>query len=277
MKVAAYQAPFLPFGSFDGVALVADQLAACAELGVELLCCPEGIVGGLALESDGDDPNEVALGVANGELASAIDAWRGTPVTVVAGFTERDERGDLFTAAVVLDPTGTIGVSRKSYPGYRTVIRPGAELFLHEVGGAAVGVVICNDLWYVEPARVLASRGAALLLAPSNSGHIRDLAAAGPLRTRGRSLPIARAVDSGTTVLVADVAGHQRGRSALGSSVVVDPDGAVLAEIDPAATGLVIADVEPTRRVVRDPRGWDGHTNPAVTDAFLALWRDPTT
>jgi hypothetical protein len=25
----------------------------------------------------------------------------------------------------------------------------------------------------------------------------------------------------------------------------------------------------------RDPRGLDGHTNPAVTDAFVALWSDP--
>jgi hypothetical protein len=34
-----------------------------------------------------------------------------------------------------------------------------------------------------------------------------------------------------------------------------------------------VADIEDQRRPA-DPRGRDGYTNPAVTEAFLALWRD---
>jgi hypothetical protein len=47
----------------------------------------------------------------------------------------------------------------------------------------------------------------------------------------------------------------------------------VLAKADPAAPGLVMPDVERERHQMPDPRGWDGHTNAAVTKAFVALWR----
>ena len=274
MKVAAFQAPFLPFGSFDAIDQIRDRIAECDELGVDLLVCPESVIGGLALESDGHDPDQVALGVASGELADAVGSWRPVATTVVAGFTERDEQGQLFSAAVVIGPTGILAVTRKLFPGYRTVIQAGAELTVHDLAGATAAIIVCNDIWYVEPARVLAARGAALLVVPTNSGHVRDPGRAGPLRARGRSLPIARAVDTSMTVVVADVAGSQHGRSALGSSVIVDPDGAVLAEIDSDAVGLVVADVEPARRTPPDPRGWDGHTNPVVTAAFRSLWSD---
>jgi predicted amidohydrolase len=273
MKVAAYQAPFLPFGSFDGVALVAEQVRACAALGIDLLCCPEGIVGGHALESDGQDPNDVALSRA--ELATIVDPWLGVGVTTVAGFTERDEHGRLFSAAAIVGPDGLTGVYRKVYPGYRTVIAAGTDLSTSEVGDATVGVMICNDVWYVEPARILAARGAAIIVVPTNSGHVRDPDAARSLRARGRSLPIARAVDASATVVVADVAGRQGDRWALGTSVVVDPDGAVLAAAEPDDATLLVTEVEPTRRTPQDRRGWDGHTNAAVAETFLDLWRSP--
>lgn len=275
MRVAAFQAPFLPFGSFSAVELIAERIEACDALDVDLLTCPEGIVGGLALESDGHDPDRVALSVADGQLAEVVAAWRPRSTTVVAGFTERDEHGRLFSAAAVVAPSGILAVIRKVFPGYRTVIAAGTELAVHDLAGAPTGIVVCNDLWYVEPARVLAARGAALLLVPTNSGHVRDLDAAGSLVARGRSLPVARAVDTSTTVVVADVAGRQHGRTALGTSVIVDPDGRVVAAIEPDAVGLVVADVEPVRRTTADPRGWDAPTNPTVTDAFLSLYRDP--
>ena len=40
MKVAAYQAPLLKSGSMEAVGLIKTQ--------IEILCCPEAILGGLA-------------------------------------------------------------------------------------------------------------------------------------------------------------------------------------------------------------------------------------
>jgi predicted amidohydrolase len=49
-------------------------------------------------------------------------------------------------------------------------VHPGDGLGLAEVDGLAVGVLICSELWIPEVARVLAVRGAELLLAPAGGG-----------------------------------------------------------------------------------------------------------
>jgi predicted amidohydrolase len=271
MRVAAYQAPYLPFGSFDAVGLIGEQLTVCQAHGVDVLCCPEAVLGGLAHESDGERPADVALEVASGELADTLAPLMSSAVTLVVGFTERDRSGGLFSAAAVIAQGQLIAVQRKAYPGYRTVLRAGTELAPFAVGPASCGVVICNDLWYMEPARLLATAGVAVLFVPSHSGHLRDEPGATRLRARGENLPIARAVENTMSVVVADVAGGQGDRFALGCSSIIDPDGVVLARSEPAGAALLVADIDGARRPP-DPRGWDGCTNPAVTAAFVGLW-----
>jgi predicted amidohydrolase len=273
VKVAAYQAPYLPFGSLDAVGLIGEQMAVCRAEGVGLLCCPEAVVGGLAHESAGQSPAEVALHVAGGELASTLAPLlaASADVALVVGFTERGDDGNLFSSAAVIAGGQVVTVARKAYPGYRTVIEPGGAPAPVDLGPWRFGVLICNDIWYLEPSRLLASSGAAVLLVPSNSGHLGDEEMARRLRARGDNLPVARAVENTASVVVADIAGHQGDRFALGCSSIVDPDGVVLARSRPDGAELLIAEVEGQRRP-HDPRGWDGGTNPAVAEAFVGLW-----
>jgi predicted amidohydrolase len=163
MKVAAYQAPYLPFGSFDAIGLIAGQLTACEAQGFEVLCCPEAVVGGLAHESDGQSPADVALAVEGGELAGVLAPLMGASVTVIVGFTERDPAGALFSSAAVVQEGTLVAVHRKVFPGYRTAIQAGTELPVFARGAMPFGVMICNLIWYIGQARVLASRGAATI------------------------------------------------------------------------------------------------------------------
>lgn len=48
MRVAAYQAPIHATNSADVVGLIREQVVWCEANGVEILCCPEAILGGLA-------------------------------------------------------------------------------------------------------------------------------------------------------------------------------------------------------------------------------------
>jgi 5-aminopentanamidase len=271
VKVAAYQAPYLPFGSFDGIGLIAEQLDLCVAAGVDLLCCPEAVIGGLAHESAGQSPADVALNVEDGELVDVLAPLMTTTVTLIVGFTEREASGALYSSAAVIVDGDLALVYRKVFPGYRTVINAGTQLPIVWRGPSSFGVIVCNDIWYLEPARVLAATGAAVLFVPSHSGHSREGAPTARLRARGENLPIARAVENTCAVVVADVSGRQEGRVALGTSRIIDPDGAVLACADPCRTALLVAEVDGERRP-SDPRGWDGSTNPLVTEAFLRLW-----
>lgn len=269
MKIAAYQAPYFEFGSFEAVALIRSQLQTCEAEGVTTLCCPEAILGGLAHESDGESPADVALGVSNGELADVVDPLLKSTVQVIVGFTERDPIGAIFNSAAILTDGRITGVYRKVYPGYRTAFQAGEELPVFSEATNPFGIAICNDLWYVEPTRVLAAAGAAVIFVPTNSGHPRAVTSS--FRDRGQNLPVARAVENTVTIVVADIAGRRGDRVAHGFSCIIDPDGAVVARAEPLTPALLIAEVSPQRRPF-DPRGWDGTTNPAVTRAFMRLW-----
>jgi predicted amidohydrolase len=192
------------------------------------------------------------------------------------GFTERAADGKLFNSAVFIADGDLQAVYRKVYPGYRTVICAGAELPVVTFGDTVLGILICNDIWYAEPARILASKGAALILVPTNSGHLRKAHVDRRLRTRGETLPVARAVDNTVSMIISDIGGEQQGLFALGTSRIIDPDGALLSAADPHTVGLVTAAIEPHSRPY-DPRGWDGHTNPIINREYVSLLRPPAT
>jgi hypothetical protein len=50
MRVATYQAPYRPFPAPGGAELVAAHLDRAQAEGVDILCCPEALIGELANE-----------------------------------------------------------------------------------------------------------------------------------------------------------------------------------------------------------------------------------
>ncbi len=241
MRVAAYQAPYRDYPAADGAELVAARLLGLRDRGVDVLCCPEALIGELANESDGDSPASVSLCVSKGELADALAPLFGSGMTIVVGFTERAGDGSPYNAAAVVADDRIAGVYRKLYPG-RSACRPGVELPVFWHGQVPFGVLICNDASYVEPARVLAARGAALLVVPVHGGHRphKELA----LRERGTSVLIARAVDNGIPLIAADVAGFQGARVSRGTTTIIDSRGTIVAAAPEFEEGVIVADLE---------------------------------
>lgn len=270
MRVAAYQAPYREFPALAGAELLVPYLERARADGVELVCCPEALIGELANESDGDSPNAVALSAENGELNDAIAPLLGWGMTIVVGFTERGRNGDLRNAAVVIADTAVAGIYRKTYPG-RSICTAGTELPIFHHAGVPFGVLICNDAHYIEPARILAAKGAQFLVVPVHGGHVP--AKENAWRARGTNVLIARAVENGTPLIAADVAGWQGERVSHGTTTIIDSQGTVLASARELEQDFVIADVQ----VGGLRGGMDGdifgRANPAVTEQFLALWQ----
>lgn len=269
MRVAAYQAPYRPFPARGGAELVAAYLDRAQADGVELVCCPEALIGELANESDGDTPATVALSVEDGELEAAIAPLLGWQMTIVVGFTERGADGQLHNSAAVISDSTLSGVYRKAYPG-RSACAAGTELPIFHHGDVPFGVLICNDAHYIEPARILAARGAQLLVVPVHGGHRLEKEHA--WRARGTNVLVARAVENGIPLVAADVAGWQGDRVCHGTTAIIDGQGTLVAAARELEEGFIVADV--TLDGVRG--GIDGRllgdANPAVTEQFLALW-----
>lgn len=267
MKVAAYQAPLGVDGPAEVLGLIRGQVERCESEGVEILCCPEGVFGGLA--DYASRPADIALDAEGGQLDALLAPLASDRVATILGFTELGPGGRLYNSAAVFHRGSVAGVYRKLYPALNSsVYEAGAEMPVFTVGGLTFGVIICNDSNYYEPARVMASKGAAALFVPTNNG-LPAAKAGADLAAQARNCDIARAVENSVYVIRADVAGRTESMVSYGSSGIVDADGVALRTARPLGPDLIVADIGAAPRKQR--RGWDAPRNGAVMDEYVRL------
>lgn len=239
MKVAAYQAPLLPAGSMDALALIGDRVKWCESEGVDILCCPEAVLGGLA--DDVECPADIAIDANSGELDALLAPLANSSVAVIVGFTQSAGGGKLYNAAALFHDGRVVGIYRKRHPAIRTsVYSAGDQSPIFTVGGLSFGIMICNDSNYPEIAADMAARGARVIFVPSNNGLPPAKADVVAL---SRAVDIARARDNRVTVVRADVAGRTATQVSFGSSAIVDPRGTVLRAAQALREDILVAEV----------------------------------
>ncbi|MFL6234718.1 MAG: carbon-nitrogen hydrolase family protein, partial [Thermoanaerobaculia bacterium] len=168
MKVAAYQALLDAISSLEVLGLIREQVDWCELNEVEILCCPEGVLGGLA--DYVSRPAEIAIDVASGRLRALLSPLASDRLTTILGFTEIDG-GRLYSSAAVFHRGAVAGIYRKAHPAiHRSVYWGGDEAPVFTAGGLTFGIIICRDSNFPEPARSMAAQGAAALFVPSNNG-----------------------------------------------------------------------------------------------------------
>jgi predicted amidohydrolase len=240
MKVAAYQAPLEATMSMDVVHLIREQVSWCEANDVEILCCPEGVLGGLA--DYAAQPYEIALEVE--QLFSILQPLASENVTTIVGFTEVDKDRRLYNSAVVFHQGTILGIYRKIHPAInKSVYTAGGSTPVFTVGGLTFGIVICYDSNFPEPIRVMASKGASALFIPANNGLPPSKGGAA-LVSLARNADIARARENRISVIRADVAGKAGRMVSYGSSEIVSPDGIALATAQQLVSDLICADID---------------------------------
>jgi len=246
MKVAAYQAPLRATSSMEVIGLIRQQVAWCALNGVEILCCPEGVLGGLA--DYASRPNDIAIDVEAGQLHALLAPLASDTVATILGFTEIDRSGRLYNSAAVFHNGSVIGIYRKLNPAInQSIYEAGDKMPIFRVGDLTFGIIICLDSNYYEPARIMASQGATALFVPTNNG-LPPTKAGPELIAQARNVDIARAIENSVWVIRADVAGRTESMVSYGSSEIVDPNGMVLQSARQLGPDLIVADIETVPR-----------------------------
>jgi predicted amidohydrolase len=241
VKVAAYQAPLLPEGSFEAVELIQERVRECETKGVSVLCCPEAILGGLADYSE--NPGRIAIRTDGSQLESALAPLASDTVTVIAGFTELGLDGALYNSAAVFRRGQVEGLYRKIHPALRrSVYQAGVETPVFRANGLTFGIVICNDSNYPLPLQ-MANAGATAFFIPTNNG-LPNARATQEGRAAARSADIRLATENRSWAIRADVAGRNGILTGFGCSEIVDPYGNVVREAQPGKPDLLVADID---------------------------------
>jgi predicted amidohydrolase len=240
MKVAAYQAPLLASGSMEALELIRDRVKWCEAEGVDILCCPEAVLGGLA--DHAECPDEIAIDVEGGRLEALLAPLASKSVTTIVGFTETVGPGKLYNTAAVFHGGRVAGIYRKRHPAIRSsVYSAGDQSPLFTIGSLSFGIMICNDSNFPELAAGMAARGARVIFLPSNNGLRPEKADVVAL---SRAVDIARARDNDVMIVRADVAGRTADRISFGSSAIVDAGGTVLRVGQALSEDILVAEVD---------------------------------
>jgi len=204
-----------------------------------LVVFPEVVLSGYVVSPE--EAESLAQPVPGPATQTIMQACIESEVHVVLGLLERDTDGTLFNSSVLLGPHGLLARYRKTHLPLLGVDRylASGDAFLPPVDTPAgrVGLLICYDLRFPEPCRVLALLGAQLIA----------LSTAWPVA--GALYPDymarSRAAENRTYLIAANRCGEERGTRYLGRSLIVAPDGAILAEATPDLEQILYAEIDP--------------------------------
>lgn len=208
----------------------------------ELIVFPEFLMAFSPASQSAEELASVAEST-DGPFSSALrDAAKASGIAVVATIYEISEKPDrVFDTAVWIDGRGDIAsVYRKLHLydafGFKESDKfyPGAAVAPPVKSGACqCGMMICYDLRFPEMARMLALEGANVLAAPS--GWVQ-----GDLKLEHWQTMIkARALENGSYVIAPD----QVGNIYIGHSMIVDPLGRTLVDLD-EQEGLAVVELD---------------------------------
>lgn len=207
----------------DPEANLAAVLAHHAGIDADLVVFPECAITGYGVRN-ADEARQIAID------PSFLDPLVGKGVLV--GALQR-EGNHVYNVATLFLPDGSRHEYRKTHlplMGADRFCAPGDRLEPVDTPWGRVGVLICFDLRFPEPARTLALRGADLTLVPTNWPEGAEVSA--------DHIAIARAAENRVFVATCNRVGEERGFRFIGRSKIVGIDGGVIAATEGEATVL---------------------------------------
>ena len=269
MKVALIQMSCTPNVEFN-LQKLAKGIAQAAQRGAELVVLQELHNTPYFCQTENPDLFDLAEPIPGPSTDFFGTLARQFGVVIVISLFERRAAGLYHNTAVVIEKDGTIaGKYRKMHipddPAYyeKFYFTPG-DLGFEPIDTSVgrLGVQVCWDQWYPEGARLMALRGADLLIYPTAIGYESSDTPEEQARQREAWTTVQRghAVANGLPVIAVNRTGHEpdpsgqtHGIQFWGSSFVAGPQGEFLfrADLDEEVVAIVDIDLQRSENVRR--------------------------
>jgi predicted amidohydrolase len=221
LTLALWQCPYAASTSLALTRLEATAARARAQ-GAELLVCPEMSLTGYQI---GPQAAASLAEPADGALAQAVAAIaRRHAIAIVHGYPEHNPQGRPFNATQLISADGQRTANYRKTHLFgdidRTQFSPGPDApAVFEWNGWRLGLLVCYDIEFPEPARGLALQGADAILVPTANMVAFDEVQ--------RVLLPARALENRVFVAYANACGQEGDTTYGGLSTVCGPQGEV--------------------------------------------------
>ncbi|MFN7171726.1 MAG: carbon-nitrogen hydrolase family protein [Fimbriimonadaceae bacterium] len=257
---------------FDSPSINAERareyIESLAAKGVQVIILPEAFLTGYCVEEQ-----ELARSIAidwpfsseavprDHPLQVVREAAERAGVVVIVGFAERDDQG-VYNSAAIFEPDAEPRKYNKThlpFLGFDRFVTPGEDLPVFETKFGRIGVLICFDVRHPEPARVLAMKGAQLIVVPTNWPEGAEISA--------DVLAVARAAESRVFVASSNRVGEENGFRFIGKSKIIDPTGRVLQSADHRNEEVLVADLDLAQADIKRTRGIPGRYETTVFES----------
>jgi N-carbamoylputrescine amidase len=240
------------------------HITECARHGAELVVLPELHNGLYFCQTEDAAAFEQAETIPGPSTAWFGELAKGYGIVLALSLFEKRTPGLYHNTAVILDKDGSIaGKYRKMHipddPAYyeKFYFTPG-DLGFKPIATSVglLGVLVCWDQWYPEAARLMAMRGAELLVYPTAIGWDSGDSGEEKKRQQDAWLTIQRghAIANGLPVLAVnrtghepDPSGHTAGICFWGSSFAAGPQGELLAQLPAGKEGILVVEIDKSR------------------------------
>jgi NAD+ synthase (glutamine-hydrolysing) len=218
---------------------IKEAMAEASSLGANLITFPELAICGYPPEDLLLKPQFIEENLKS--LGHIIEQSAG--LNIVVGFI--DAKNDIYNAAAVIHDGKLVGVYHKIYlPNYgvfdeNRYFKSGSEYPVYIIDGVAIGINICEDIWYEGgPAAAQAYSGAEVLVNISASPYHFDKG-----NSRERMLAT-RASDNVVIIAYNNLIGGQDELVFDGNSLLLDEKGRLIARGKQFEEDLIVADLD---------------------------------
>ncbi|MCM1522429.1 MAG: carbon-nitrogen hydrolase [Muribaculaceae bacterium] len=243
---------------------LAEKIKTLAEQGAELIVLQELHDSLYFCQTENVDNFDLAVGIPSEATDIYASVARETEVVLVTSLFERRAAGLYHNTAVVFEKDGSIaGKYRKMHipddPAYyeKFYFTPGDLGFQPiDTSIGRLGVLVCWDQWYPEAARLMAMKGAEVLIYPTAIGWESTDTPAEKARQREAWITVQRghAVANGLPVITVnrvglepDESGATDGIEFWGSSFVAGPQGEFLYQAPDNSEAQAVIDIDMKR------------------------------
>ena len=238
-----------------------NKIKQLAAMGAQLVVLPELHDSLYFCQVESVDNFDLAVTIPGAETAEYAAVARECGIVLVTSLFERRATGLYHNTAVVYDTDGSVaGQYRKMHipddPAYyeKFYFTPGDQGFIPiETSLGKLGVMVCWDQWYPEGARLMAMRGAQLLIYPTAIGYESSDTPDEQERQREAWTTVQRghAVANGLPVITVNRVGHEpdpsgqtNGIQFWGSSFVAGPQGELIYRAPADSEDMQVIDID---------------------------------
>ncbi|MGA3059376.1 MAG: carbon-nitrogen hydrolase [Candidatus Bathyarchaeia archaeon] len=255
-----------------------ERIEEASEKGAQIVCLQELYRTKYFPQEKNQDVSKLAETIPGKSTRAFSKLAKKKNIVLIAPLFEKHSNGKYYNSAVIIDANGeTVGT-------YRKVHIPNDPLFyeknyfeagdqgycVHKTKYARVGVLICYDQWFPEPARINALMKAEIIFYPTAIGWIKGYTSSeGNWHDAWKTVQRANAIMNGVHVAAVNRVGEEGQLRFWGGSFVCDSFGKVLKEASNTNEEVLVVKVDLSKNK-KIQEGW-GFLKNRRPDTYISL------